>query len=140
MSILARSADSGFYPVRIFLSYSLDSDTTKGTGERRRENYAKIHPSTLYSGDNPPIKPALEVPTVLDTVVVSATRSEQVSVPTPASISVITAQDIERSGARNVTELLRGRAGIQVSDLYGDGSGGAVFDMRGFGATAGSNT
>ena len=81
-----------------------------------------------------------EVPTVLDTVVVSATRSEQVSVPTPASISVITAQDIERSGARNVTELLRGRAGIQVSDLYGDGSGGAVFDMRGFGATAGSNT
>jgi len=81
-----------------------------------------------------------EVPTVLDTVVVSATRSEQTTVPTPASISVITAQDIERSGADNIAELLRGRAGIQVSDLYGDGSGGAVFDLRGFGATAGSNT
>ena len=79
-------------------------------------------------------------PVELKTVVVSATRSELASVPTPANISIITAQDIERSGARNVTELLRGRAGIQVSDLYGDGSGGAVFDMRGFGATAGSNT
>jgi len=79
-------------------------------------------------------------PTELSTVVVSATRSELNSVPTPANISVITAQDIERSGARNVTELLRGRAGIQVSDLFGDGSSGAVFDMRGFGATAGSNT
>lgn len=78
--------------------------------------------------------------TVLDTVVVSATRSEQTSVPTPASISVINAQDIERSGARNVAELLRGRAGIQVRDYFGDGSSGAVFDMRGFGATAVSNT
>ncbi|MCP3669527.1 MAG: TonB-dependent receptor [Gammaproteobacteria bacterium] len=81
-----------------------------------------------------------EIPTVLDTVVVSATRSEQATVPTPASISVITAQDIAQSGAKNVAELLRGRAGIQVSDLFGDGSGGAVFDLRGFGATAGSNT
>jgi len=81
-----------------------------------------------------------EDPTVLNTVVVSATRSEQATVPTPASISVITAYDIAKSGARNVAELLRGRAGIQVSDLFGDGSGGAVFDLRGFGATAGSNT
>ncbi len=81
-----------------------------------------------------------EVPTVLDTVVVSATRSEQASVPTPASISVITADDIERSGARNVAELLRGRAGIQVRDMFGDGSSGVVFDLRGFGATATSNT
>ncbi|HXK57446.1 MAG TPA: TonB-dependent receptor plug domain-containing protein, partial [Gammaproteobacteria bacterium] len=78
--------------------------------------------------------------TVLDTVVVSATRSEQTSVPTPASISVINAQDIERSGARNIAELLRGRAGIQVRDRFGDGSSGAVFDLRGFGETAGSNT
>jgi len=81
-----------------------------------------------------------EETTLLNTVVVSATRSEQATVPTPASISVISAQEIEQSGARNVAELLRGRAGIQVSDLFGDGSGGAVFDLRGFGATAGSNT
>jgi len=81
-----------------------------------------------------------EAPTMLSTIVVSATRSEQSTVPTPASISVITSDDIEKSGARNVAELLRGRAGIQVSDMFGDGSSGVVFDLRGFGATASSNT
>ena len=81
-----------------------------------------------------------EAPTVLNTVVVSATRSEQASVPTPASISVITSDDIEKSGARNVAELLKGRAGIQVRDMFGDGSSGVEFDLRGFGATATSNT
>jgi iron complex outermembrane receptor protein len=81
-----------------------------------------------------------ELPTMLGTVVVSATRSEQPTVPTPASITVISEQEIAQSGARNVAELLRGRAGIQVRDLYGDGSGGAIFDMRGFGPTAISNT
>jgi len=81
-----------------------------------------------------------ESPTLLNTVVVSATRSEQASVPTSANISVITSQDIERSGARNIAELLRGRSGVQVRDLYGDGGGGVVLDMRGFGATAGSAT
>jgi len=81
-----------------------------------------------------------ELPTMLDTVVVSATRSEQPTVPTPASITVISEQDIAQSGARNVAELLRGRAGIQVRDFYGDGSSGAVFDIRGFGSFAISNT
>ncbi len=81
-----------------------------------------------------------ELPTMLGTVVVSATRSEQPTVPTPASITVISEQEIAQSGARNVAELLRGRAGIQVRDFYGDGSSGAVFDIRGFGPTAISNT
>ncbi len=81
-----------------------------------------------------------EVPTMLDTVVVSATRSEQPTVPTPASITVISEQEIAQSGARSVAELLKGRAGIQVSDMFGDGSSGVVFDLRGFGSTASSNT
>lgn len=81
-----------------------------------------------------------EVPTMLDTVVVSATRSEQSTVPTPASITVISEEEIAHSGARNVAELLKGRAGIQVRDIFGDGSSGVVFDLRGFGETASSNT
>ncbi len=81
-----------------------------------------------------------EVPTLLGTVVVSATRSEQPTVSTPASITVISEVDIARSGARSVAELLRARAGIQVRDLYGDGGSGAVFDLRGFGSYASSNT
>lgn len=83
---------------------------------------------------------AAEAPTMLDTLVVSATRSEQPSVPTPASITVISEEEIAQSGARNVAELLKGRAGIQVRDMFGDGSSGVVFDLRGFGATASSNT
>jgi iron complex outermembrane receptor protein len=74
------------------------------------------------------------------TIVISAARTEQGSVATPASITVITAEEIERSGSRNLADLLRGRAGIQVRDFFGDGSGGAVFDLRGFGPTATSNT
>lgn len=75
----------------------------------------------------------------LDTVVVSATRSEQAEVLTPASITVISRQEIERSGAQNVAEVLRGRSGVFVRDASGNGSG-AVVDMRGFGPTATSNT
>jgi iron complex outermembrane receptor protein len=72
-------------------------------------------------------------------VVVSATRSPQPGVVTPASITVITREQIRASGATRLAEVLRGQAGVQIRDLYGDGST-AVADMRGFGPTAGSNT
>jgi len=75
----------------------------------------------------------------LETIVVSATRSEQTEVITPASITVISRDEIERSGAQNVAEMLRGRPGVSVRDAYGNGST-AVIDMRGFGPTATSNT
>ncbi len=81
-----------------------------------------------------------ETPIMLGTVVVSATRSEQPTVPTPASITVISEDEITQSGARNLAQLLRGRSGVQVRDFFGDGSSGSVFDMRGFGGTASSNT
>lgn len=73
------------------------------------------------------------------TIIISASRTEQPGIVTPASITVISRQEIEEHGHRNVTELLRGRGGIQIRDLYGDGSS-ATIDMRGFGATAVSNT
>lgn len=75
----------------------------------------------------------------LDTVLVSATRAEQSELTTPASITIITREEIERRGARNVAEAVRGAGGVQVRDFYGDGSR-TVIDMRGFGPTAGSNT
>jgi iron complex outermembrane receptor protein len=78
-------------------------------------------------------------PERLDTVLVSATRAEQSQLTTPASITIITREDIERRGVRNVSEAVRGAGGLQVRDLFGDGSS-AVIDMRGFGPTAGSNT
>ena len=78
---------------------------------------------------------ATEIPAVL----VSATRSEQSTLTTPASITVISRQQIDDSGAGNVVDVLRGQGGVQINDLYGDGSRATV-GMRGFGETAGSNT
>jgi iron complex outermembrane receptor protein len=75
----------------------------------------------------------------LDAVVVSATRTDSPGLDIPAGISVISRQDIERSGARSVADLLRSRGGLHVSDLFGDGAFSTV-DARGFGATAVSNT
>ena len=75
----------------------------------------------------------------LDTVLVSADRLDPMDPGDAQQTVVIDRDTIAASGAASLAELLRGRAGIQVRDTYGDGSN-AVIDMRGFGATAGSNT
>lgn len=81
----------------------------------------------------------IAAPAQLDTVVVSATRSEQSSTSIPGSISVITRDDIEASGATSIADVLRGQGGVQISDRVGDGTGFTV-SLRGFGSTASSNT
>ena len=77
--------------------------------------------------------------TEIPPVIVSAARTEQSTLTTPASITVITREEIEAGGARHITEVLRGQGGVQINDLYGDGSRATV-DLRGFGETAASNT
>ena len=72
-------------------------------------------------------------------VVVSGARTEQSTLTTPASITVITRKQIESSGANHIVEVLRGQGGIQIRDFYGDGTRATV-DMRGFGDSASSNT
>ncbi|MES0328076.1 MAG: TonB-dependent receptor [Gammaproteobacteria bacterium] len=76
---------------------------------------------------------------VLDAVIVSAARTEQSALTTPASITVISREEIEASGARYIVDLLHGRGGVQISDNIGDGSRSSV-GMRGFGETANANT
>lgn len=58
-----------------------------------------------------------------------------------ASTSVVTAEDIARSPAQNLPDILQQQAGVQTQHLYGtpNGSGGTV-DLRGFGVFAQSNT
>lgn len=72
-------------------------------------------------------------------IIVSGTRSEDVGLNIPASISVIDAEEISLSGADTLSEVLRGYGAIQINDLYGDGTRATV-DMRGFGESASSNT
>lgn len=80
-----------------------------------------------------------QTPQPLDTMTVVASRAPVDSSRLAAAVQVITRDDIRRSGATNVAELLRGAAGIEVIDAYGDGSN-VIIGMRGFGENAGSNT
>lgn len=60
---------------------------------------------------------------------------EEVNTP----ITVITEETIKNSAAANVAELLRGHAGLNVRDIFGDGSQ-AIIDLRGFGSNATNST
>jgi iron complex outermembrane recepter protein len=58
-----------------------------------------------------------------------------------ASSSVITAEDIARSPALTVQEIIAQTPGVQLTTLYGGVNGaGTTVDLRGFGAFASSNT
>ncbi len=57
------------------------------------------------------------------------------------STSVITAEDIERSPGRTVQDLLAREPGVQTQSFFGGVNGARTsVDLRGFGATATSNT
>jgi len=75
----------------------------------------------------------------LHSIVVSATRSEQTSVTTPASIQIIDKREIKQSQSQNIGELLRNRGGLEIHDLFGDGSNTTI-GVRGFSESANHNT
>jgi iron complex outermembrane receptor protein len=58
-----------------------------------------------------------------------------------ASTAVITSEDIARSPAQTVQEIIGQIPGVQLTSLYGGVNGaGTTVDLRGFGAFASSNT
>ena len=77
--------------------------------------------------------------TLLDTIVVTATRSETKNLNFPGKITVIGSEQIEKSGATSLVDVLRSTGGVQISDLFGDGTN-ATIGLRGFSETAGQNT
>lgn len=93
----------------------------------------------ITAGATFPVYSAFDDAAEIPAVVVSAARTEQSTVTTPASITIITRQQIESSGARHITEVLRGQGVVQVTDMFGDGSRVSI-GMRGFSETASSNT
>lgn len=71
-----------------------------------------------------------------DTMVVLARSDFNNSIDDiPANVTVIDANDIVASGATTLESLLRGRAGIQVSDT----NSGPVFSIRGFNGSQGAH-
>jgi iron complex outermembrane receptor protein len=75
----------------------------------------------------------------LDEIIVSASRYQENIRTVPANVTVITAENIKNSTARNIPDLLRSQAGIHVNDITGNGRSFSV-DLRGFGASAATNT
>jgi iron complex outermembrane receptor protein len=69
-------------------------------------------------------------------VVVTATRDAQEVRKVPANVTVITADDIQKSGATSVAEVLTGLVGLNVTSYSGNSAQSTV-DMRGFGTEAG---
>jgi len=73
-----------------------------------------------------------EVTAPMGEVVVTATRDTQETRKTPANITVITAEEIKKSGATTIVEALSGLESIQIRDFSGN-STQAYIDMRGMG-------
>lgn len=71
----------------------------------------------------------------LETVYVSATRSETAQMPVATQIKVIDSEEIRLSGAKLLSEVLRTQAGIQLSDSDGSGARNVTASMRGLSGT-----
>lgn len=71
-------------------------------------------------------------------VIVSAASPDGTLRTTPHSVSIITADDIERSTAITVGELLAREPNLNLQSYFG-GDKRATIDIRGMGAAAGSN-
>lgn len=77
---------------------------------------------------------------VLPTVVVTPQRFEAAPDSAPASVTVITREQIANSPAGTIPDLIARQAGINLQDLYGNNASHSTLDLRGFGATAKQNT
>ncbi|HET9733933.1 MAG TPA: TonB-dependent receptor, partial [Burkholderiales bacterium] len=75
-----------------------------------------------------------------DAVVISATRFPEDARRLPASVTVLSAEDIQKSAARTLPELLSEQVGVTMKDFYGNNAASTAVDLRGFGATATQNT
>ncbi len=75
----------------------------------------------------------------LGPIVITPTRTEQAENKSSATVYVMSAQDIKTSGAVTTSELLRGIPGIQIDDLFGNGTEVSI-SVRGFSSTANANT
>ena len=76
----------------------------------------------------------------LEPVFVTATRFSENEVRVPANVSVISRDDILSTPARDLPGILKSRAGVSVSALYGSLGLDSTIDLRGFGETGGANT
>lgn len=75
----------------------------------------------------------------LGPIVITPSRTLQPQDNSSATVYVLEREEIEKSGAVTTSELLRGIPGVQIDDLFGNGTEVSV-GVRGFSATANANT
>jgi iron complex outermembrane receptor protein len=75
-----------------------------------------------------------------DAVVITAPRFPEEVRRLPASVTVITQEEIEKSAARTLPELLTGEVGFTMKDFYGNNAAYTSIDLRGYGVTGPQNT
>jgi iron complex outermembrane recepter protein len=75
-----------------------------------------------------------------DSVVITAPRFPEEIRRLPASVTVITQEDIEQSAARTLPELLAEQVGFTMKDFFGNNAAATSIDLRGFGVTGPQNT
>ncbi|MEJ2690262.1 MAG: TonB-dependent receptor, partial [Deltaproteobacteria bacterium] len=90
-------------------------------------------------GSEPLARGAEEDLPLMAPVVVTATRRAESVATVPASVTVVSQEQIARSAAETVPELLRTVGGVLVSDIAGNGRYFTV-DLSGFGEAAPANT
>jgi len=71
--------------------------------------------------------PAQAQTTAIDAVIVTAARTPQLQRDVLSDVTVITAEDIARSGAGSIIDLLQGQRGIEVSRNGGPGTNSSIF-------------
>jgi len=72
---------------------------------------------------------------MMDEVVVTATRSAESIHRVPSNVTVITSDEIKKSGATNIPEILERQANIHMRSYSGNPSQ-SLIDMRGFGGNS----
>jgi len=77
-------------------------------------------------------------PYVMDEVVVSANRVAEPIRQVPHNVTIITREEIERSGSNSVSDLLARQVGVSQQNYYGTDRN-AVVDLRGQGNLAAQN-
>jgi iron complex outermembrane receptor protein len=75
-----------------------------------------------------------------DSIVVDALRFTEDARRLPANVTVIGQDDIAKSAARTLPELLQEQVGITMKDFFGNNAAATSVDMRGFGVSGGQNT
>ncbi len=93
----------------------------------------------LYSLFVPMVCASQEVPHTLESIVVTATRTESKLKEIPANVSVISKSEIEEKGARTLSDVFKDEQGIFTRGLLGNPKFSTV-DIRGFGETAAQNS